>query len=92
MTSTAVALLFSDLGVTKKAGLYHHELMGHELMGRDYPVSRSSPFRTFIEGKKRLDVPLSFEVLRTAEKKSAGKQLDLLDDSGIEPVRTQATA
>ncbi|GAB4380718.1 MAG: site-specific DNA-methyltransferase [Elainellaceae cyanobacterium] len=58
----------------KQCGLYRHEVMG-----RDYPRIQIITVKEIIEGKKRLDVPLSLEVLKTAERKSGGKQLDLLD-------------
>lgn len=71
----------------KQCGLYHHEAMG-----RDYPCIQIITIKEIIESKKRLDVPLSLEVLKTAERKSNGKQLDLLNSSDDEGNETQATA
>jgi len=71
----------------RKCGLYRHEVMG-----RDYSCVQIITVKDMLEGKKRLDVPLSLEVLKSAERKSGGKQLDLLGDSAIETSEEQATA
>lgn len=69
-----------------QCGLYRHEVMG-----RDYPCVQIITIKDILEGKKRLDVPLSLEVLKSAERKSGGKQLDLPNASSGDS-ETQITA
>jgi site-specific DNA-methyltransferase (adenine-specific) len=69
-----------------QCGLYHHEVMG-----RDYPCVQIITIKDILEGKKRLDVPLSLEVLKSAERKLGGKQLDL-SDATSEDSEAQITA
>jgi site-specific DNA-methyltransferase (adenine-specific) len=50
----------------KAAGSYHHPLMG-----RDYDKIQIVTVREMLEnGKKRLDIPLSFEVLKKAVRRT----------------------
>jgi site-specific DNA-methyltransferase (adenine-specific) len=63
----------------QSCGIYQHKAMG-----RNYPCIQIITIREILEEDKRLDVPLSLEVLRSAEKKSTSEQLSIpLDDSGI---------
>lgn len=71
----------------KKCGLYRHEVMG-----KDYPCIQIVTVQDILEKKERLNIPLSLEVLKTAERKGSSKQLDLLNDSGDEDTEAQATA
>ena len=57
----------------KAAGFYRHELMG-----RDYDRIQIVTVTQLLEDKKRLDIPLSVEVLKKAvQRANAGEQLDL---------------
>lgn len=47
-------------------GIYHHKVMG-----RSYPCVQIITIREMLAGK-RLDIPLSLEVLRSAERQVAG--------------------
>jgi site-specific DNA-methyltransferase (adenine-specific) len=54
----------------------------HKVMGRTYPCIQIVTIREILEGNKRLDIPLSLEVLRSAEKQVNSEQLALpLDNS-----------
>lgn len=56
----------------------------HKVMGRSYPCIQIITVREILEKNKRLDIPLSFEVLKSAERQSTSKQLSIpLDNSGI---------
>jgi site-specific DNA-methyltransferase (adenine-specific) len=55
-----------------KVGLYHHALMG-----RNYDRIQIVTVRELIEQEKRLDLPMSFEVLRTAQKQDDDSQLQM---------------
>jgi site-specific DNA-methyltransferase (adenine-specific) len=55
-----------------KAGLYHHPLMG-----KDYEKIQIVTVRELIEQEKRLELPLSFEVLKTAQKQVDDSQLQM---------------
>jgi len=47
------------------SGYYHHELMG-----RDYPRAKIVTIRDIIEDRERLNLPLSFESVRSGKKSS----------------------
>jgi site-specific DNA-methyltransferase (adenine-specific) len=55
-----------------QAGLYHHPLMG-----KDYEKIQIVTVRELIEQEKRLELPLSFEVLKTAKKQIDDPQLPM---------------
>jgi site-specific DNA-methyltransferase (adenine-specific) len=56
----------------------------HKVMGRSYPCIQIVTVREILEENKRLDIPLSFEVLKSAERQSTSKQLSIpLDGSEI---------
>lgn len=55
-----------------KAGFYHHALMG-----RNYDRIQIVTVQELIEQGKRLDLPMSFEVLRTAQKQDDNSQLQM---------------
>lgn len=59
----------------KAAGQYYHTLMG-----RNYDAISIVTIQDMIENGKVLDIPMSLEVLRTAQLKAAGNQLSLMDD------------
>lgn len=65
------ALMVTD---AKAAGLYHHEVMD-----KYYPVIRIVTIQEMLEQNARLDIPLSLEVLRSAQKKSTSEQMVLID-------------
>lgn len=52
----------------------------HEEMGRTYDMIQIVTVREIIEGHKRLEIPMSMEVLKAAQKVSKGDQLTLLSD------------
>lgn len=56
----------------QSAGLYRHELMG-----RNYDKIQIVTVKEIIEESKRLDMPLSQEVIKTAEKQLKETQLEL---------------
>jgi DNA methylase/Restriction endonuclease len=57
-------------------GLYQHKAMG-----RTYPCIQIVTIKDILEDNKRLDIPLSLEVLKSSEKQShKGKQLAIFDD------------
>lgn len=61
----------------KECGVYQHKVMG-----RSYPCIQIVTVKDILEDGKRLDIPLSLEVLRTAEKQSNNSvQLDIFSDS-----------
>jgi hypothetical protein len=61
----------------KECGVYQHKVMG-----RSYPCIQIVTVKDILEDGKRLDIPLSLEVLRTAEKQSNNSvQLDVFSDS-----------
>ncbi|GAX41306.1 DNA methyltransferase [Tolypothrix sp. NIES-4075] len=61
----------------KECGVYQHKVMG-----RSYPCIQIVTVKDILEAGKRLDIPLSLEVLRTAEKQSNNSvQLDVFSDS-----------
>lgn len=55
-----------------QAGLYHHPLMG-----KDYEKIQIVTVRELIEQEKRLELPLSFEVVKTAKKQIDDPQLPM---------------
>ena len=57
----------------KQAGLYTHETMG-----RDYEVISIVTVKEILESKKRLEIPMSLEVLAKAKSISDEEQIDLL--------------
>jgi len=56
----------------KAAGLYLHEMMG-----RNYPKIQIVTVEEIVEEDKRLEMPLSLEVLKKAELKSSANQLEM---------------
>jgi len=60
----------------KAAGLYHHDLMN-----RNYDTIQIVTIQDIIEHGKVLDIPMSLEVLRAAQRKASDNQLPLIDDS-----------
>jgi hypothetical protein len=68
----------------KAAGSYHHALMG-----RDYDEIQIVTVRELLEnGKKRLDIPLSFEVLKKAPRRSGEDAQTSLKTGLIEVAQT----
>lgn len=61
------------LAEAKGAGQYHHETMG-----RNYDKISIVTIRDIVENEKRLDIPMSVEVLAAAKRKDDDKQIDLL--------------
>jgi site-specific DNA-methyltransferase (adenine-specific) len=59
----------------KEAGTYMHETMG-----RGYPRIMIVTVKEILEDGKRLDIPMSLEVLAAAKRASEPPQLDLLDN------------
>jgi DNA modification methylase len=59
----------------KSAGTYYHPLMQ-----RNYDKIQIVTIKEIIEDEKRLDLPMSLEVLKAAQLKVKGDQLDLLMD------------
>lgn len=57
----------------KAAGQYHHEMMG-----RNYDRISIVTIQEIIEEGKRLDIPMSHEVLKAAERKAEAEQMDLI--------------
>ena len=58
----------------KDAGAYFHNLMG-----RSYDRIPIVTIREIVEQQKRLDIPMSLEVLKSAQLKAANGQMSLLD-------------
>lgn len=63
----------SMISEAKKAGQYKHEDMG-----RSYDKISIVPVREIVEEGKRLEIPMSLEVLAAAQRASDSTQLDLL--------------
>lgn len=61
----------------KAAGQYRHELMG-----RSYDKISIVTVREIVEEGKRLDIPMSLEVLAAARRAADSEQVDLLLESG----------
>ena len=57
----------------KAAGQYHHETMG-----RNYDKISIVTVQDIVENEKRLDIPMSVEVVAAAKRASKSKQIDLL--------------
>jgi DNA methylase/Restriction endonuclease len=57
----------------KAAGRYRHEMMG-----RDYDRISIVKIREILEDGKRLEIPMSMEVLKSAQRESAETQLELV--------------
>ena len=57
----------------KAAGQYHHETMG-----RNYDAISIVTIKDIVENEKRLDIPMSVEVVAAAKRASESKQIDLL--------------
>ena len=57
----------------KDAGQYHHETMGH-----NYDKISIVTVRDIVENEKRLQIPMSLEVLKAAQKAEESEQIDLL--------------
>ncbi|MEY3220886.1 MAG: hypothetical protein RIT27_2243, partial [Pseudomonadota bacterium] len=49
----------------------------HEMMGRNYPKIQIVTIEEMVEKGKRLEMPLSLEVLKKAELKSSSNQLEM---------------
>jgi DNA modification methylase len=60
----------------KAAGLYHHDLMD-----RNYDAIQIVTIQDMIEQGKILDIPMSLEVLKSAQLKAAGNQPSLFEGS-----------
>jgi DNA modification methylase len=58
----------------KAVGRFHHDLMG-----RNYDAVQIVTVREIVEQGKKLDIPMSLDVLRAAQRRAAGIQLRLLD-------------
>ncbi len=52
----------------------------HKVMGRNYPCIQIITIKEILEQGKTLDIPLSLEVLKSAEKQANSKQLDLFNN------------
>lgn len=52
----------------------------HEDMGRSYDIIQIVTVKEIVEGNSRLEIPMSMDVLKAAQKLSKGAQMDLLDD------------
>lgn len=63
----------------------------HPLMGRNYPAIQIVTVQDIIENGTRLDIPLAQEVLKTAQRKSQGIQLELMSDTAEEPDEDDAS-
>jgi site-specific DNA-methyltransferase (adenine-specific) len=53
----------------------------HKVMGRNYPCIQIVTIKEILEDGKRLDIPLSLEVLRSAEKQVTNEQLTIFTDN-----------
>lgn len=62
----------------KAAGQYKHEVMG-----RSYDKISIVTIHEIVEGNKRLDIPMSLEVLAAAKRVSESNQLTLLDEDRL---------
>ena len=61
------------LAEAKAMGQYQHEIMG-----RNYDKISIITIREIVEDGKRLDIPMSLDVLRAAQSAADSEQLDLL--------------
>jgi len=61
----------------KSAGQYHHDLMG-----RNYDCIQIVTAQEIVEGNRRLDLPMSLEVVKKAQAHAGGEQLGLLGGTG----------
>jgi site-specific DNA-methyltransferase (adenine-specific) len=57
------------------AGIYEHKLMG-----RSYPRIQIVTIAEIVEQQRRLDIPMSLEVLKKARATSKSRQLELFGD------------
>jgi hypothetical protein len=57
----------------KAAGQYKHELMG-----RSYDRITIITVEEIVEGEKRLEIPMSLEVLAAAQRAEDSEQIDLM--------------
>jgi hypothetical protein len=57
----------------KELGQYRHETMG-----RNYDKISIVTIQDIVENEKRLDIPMSVEVVTAAKRASESKQIDLL--------------
>lgn len=48
----------------------------HEDMGRDYDKISIVPVADIVEGNKHLEIPISLEVLKAAQRAEAAQQMD----------------
>ncbi|MFC2066599.1 DNA methyltransferase [Chloroflexota bacterium] len=62
------------IGEAKSAGVYYHDLMD-----RNYDAIQIVTVEDIIEHGKVLDIPMSLEVLKSAQLKAAGNQLPLIE-------------
>jgi site-specific DNA-methyltransferase (adenine-specific) len=53
----------------------------HKVMGRNYPCIQIVTIKEILEDGKRLDIPLSLEVLRSAEKQVNSEQLTIFTNN-----------
>ncbi len=60
----------------KACGFYQHKAMG-----KSYPCIQIVTIREILEAGKCLDIPLSLEVLKSAERKTTGEQLTIAIDN-----------
>jgi ubiquinone/menaquinone biosynthesis C-methylase UbiE len=60
----------------KAAGLYHHEFMD-----RSYDRIEIVSIQDIIDRKKELNIPLNYEVIKSAQRKSSETQLFLIDEA-----------
>lgn len=65
-------------------------IYNHKVMGRSYPCIQIITIKDILQNKKRLDIPLSLEVLKAAERKSGNsdEQLSLFDGADITSLNT----
>lgn len=62
----------------KGAGFYHHDLMD-----RDYDSIQIVTVQDIIENNKRLDIPMSYDLLKEAKLKASNGQLSLMGDDEL---------
>lgn len=60
----------------KACGFYQHKVMG-----KTYPCIQIVTIREILEANKCLDIPLSLEVLKSAQRKTTGEQLTIPIDN-----------
>lgn len=58
----------------KSAGIYHHDLMGH-----NYDIIQIVTIEEIVEANKRLDIPMSLEVVKAAKKKFDDAQIKMFE-------------